>query len=404
MRLSRRITVSAAALLIAPLSAVGLPPSTAIAAKPARTNETAVNKATVNEAATNGSVAKEAAAADGLWRRLPTTGPRPSERSVPAVAGIGAALYVFGGARDDFATGVATFYDDLHRLDVHSGQWTVLQPSGARPAPRAFAASAATGGRMFVFGGSTFNVPGTEFQPFGDLWAYEPAANRWRPLAAATVGPGARSGATMWAVGDSLYLFGGLDATFTTHNDLWRFDLRSLVWSPVPLTTSQVPPPRHVAQAGQVAVAGQLTFYGGEAVDLSTGFAVLGDTWQFDLAQRRWRDVTPTQGGNNIAPPRNYGAAAVLGSALYLQGGDVPGGTGGCGAPFEQNPVAELWRFDLTQRTWRRLAPGGDPLVRLKRHAAAAVAGRMYLVSGWDFQCDPGPGQLWNLDVYVYSA
>ena len=54
---------------------------------------------------------------------------------------------------------------------------------------------------MFVFGGSTFNVPGTEFVPFGDLWAYSPATNRWTALSTDT-GPGPRSGATLWATGD----------------------------------------------------------------------------------------------------------------------------------------------------------------------------------------------------------
>jgi hypothetical protein len=29
----------------------------------------------------------------------------------------------------------------------------------------------------------------------------------------------------------------------------------------------------------------------------------------------------------------------------------------------------------------------------------------MYLVSGWDFRCDNGvgPGQLWNLNLYVFA-
>lgn len=342
-----------------------------------------------------------------VWRRVPTTGPGPTERSAPAVAGISGGLYVFGGARDDFSTGAATFHNDLRRLDVAAGGWRLLSPAGAVPAPRAFAAAAsdeAAGGRLFVFGGSTFNVAGTEFQPFGDLSVYSVARNAWTTLSASDIGtsphPGARSGANLWAVGDRLYLFGGIDATFATHNDLWTYDLRRGVWSVVAVN-GPTPPPRHVAQAGTVARHGRLTVYGGEAIDPAAGFTVLADTWQFDLASRRWVNVTPAV--DNIVPPRNYGAAAVVGAAMYLQSGDVPGGTSGCGAPFEQNPVAELWRFDLVNRGWRRVAPAGDPLVRLKRHAAATVSGRMYVVSGWDFRCDDGvgPGQIWNLDVYT---
>jgi hypothetical protein len=353
------------------------------------------------------AVASSSTSAD-TWRLVPTAGPRPTERSTPAAVGIGSGLYVFGGARDDFSTGVATFYNDLRRLEVTTGRWRLITASGAAPAPRAFAAAAGdevAGGRLFVFGGSTFDIAGTQFQPFGDLSVYSIASNTWTTLSTPGTGtrphPGARSGSNLWSVGDRLYLFGGIDATFATHNDLWTYDLRRGEWSQVPVTSA--PPARHVAQAGTVARFGRLTIYGGEALDPATGFAVLGDTWQFDLAARRWVEVTPAAG--NIAPPRNDGASTVVGTAMYLHGGDVPGGVAGCGTPFEHNPVAELWRFDLVNRLWRQVTPAGDPLPRLKRHAAATVLGRMYVVSGWDFRCDggSGPGQIWNLNVYALT-
>jgi N-acetylneuraminic acid mutarotase len=341
---------------------------------------------------------------NGVWRRFATVGAGPSERSAPVAVGIGDAMYVFGGGRDDFSTGRATFYNDLHRLDVRTHTWTPLAPVGEAPAPRAFAAGAAQPStrRMFVFGGSTFDVQGTQFQPFDDLWAYSAMTNRWTRLGQAGGGPSARSGSTMWAVGDLLYIFGGIDATFTTLNELWVYDLRRGSWTLLPATTP-APGPRHVAQAGAFDRIGRLTLYGGEDVDPNTGFVVRDDTWQFDLARRSWRNVTPVTA--NIDPPRNYGAAAIVGASLYLQGGDVPGGEGGCGAPFPQNPTDQLWRFDLVHLTWQQLHPGGDPAVRLKRHAAATVDGRMFVVSGWDFHCEggTGPGQLWNLNVYSFS-
>ncbi|WP_437597784.1 hypothetical protein WMF28_34345 [Sorangium sp. So ce590] len=92
----------------------------------------------------------------------------------------------------------------------------------------------------------------------------------------------------------------------------------------------------------------------------------------------------------------------MIGSNLYLQGGD---GSSGCGAPFEQNPIEELWRYSPNNRKWTQLSPGGDPLVKLKRHVAAEVNGTMYVFSGWGFACDGdvGPGQLWNRDVYSFD-
>jgi N-acetylneuraminic acid mutarotase len=345
-----------------------------------------------------------AGTSDGRWRRLATTGEGPSERSAPVAAGLDGRLYVFGGGRDDFATGQSTFYNDLHRLDVDRNRWSRLSPSGQLPPARAFAAGAAdpASHRIFVFGGSTFAPSGADFQPFDDLWAYSVTPNRWARLVSSTPGPSARSGATMWVVGERLYVFGGIDATFTVHNDLWAYDLRRSAWAQVPVTGA-VPPARHVAQAGTVAPFGRLTVYGGESIDPEVGFVLLGDTWEFDLVRQRWREVTPAAA--NIWPARNYGAAAILGRALYLQGGDVSGGEAGCGAPFPQNPTDELWRFDLVRRVWQRLDPGGDPLARLKRHAAATVGGRMFVVSGWDFRCPGGvgPGQVWNLDTFAFT-
>jgi N-acetylneuraminic acid mutarotase len=337
--------------------------------------------------------------AQGTWQRHVVTGTGPGERSAPVAAAVDSQLYVFGGVRDDFATGQNVFFNDLFRLDTRTDTWTRLAPVGGPPAPRAFAggAGAPRHARFFVFGGSTFDS--TSLTVFDDLWSYTPATNRWTRLGSTTPGPSGRSGPAMWVVGTRLYVFGGIDATFTTLNDLWLYDLVGGAWTEVRPTGAR-PQTRHVAQAGDVARFGRLTLYGGEG-DPSLGFPLLADTWELDLVHEVWREVTPVAAD---IPPRNYGAAAVLGAQLYLQGGDRPGGSAGCGAPFPQNPVDELWRFDLVERTWHRVTPGGDPLARLKRHAAATVDGRMYIVSGWDFRCDGGvgPGQVWNTDVFSF--
>ena len=105
---------------------------------------------------------------DGRWRRLVTVGEGPSERSAPVAAGLDGRLYVFGGGRDDFTSGVSTFFNDLHRLDVDRNRWTRLAPVGQLPPARAFAAGAADtmSRRVFVFGGSTFEPSQLARHPF----------------------------------------------------------------------------------------------------------------------------------------------------------------------------------------------------------------------------------------------
>jgi N-acetylneuraminic acid mutarotase len=342
---------------------------------------------------------------DGMWERLTTTGTGPSPRSASAVVGVGSDVYVFGGVFEDFAGGETTFYDDVYRLDTSSREWHPVRPVGETPPGRGFAATAAhpQSGRMFVYGGATFDLDGSEFVPFGDLWSFDTRSSRWELLQSADAGPGARTGVAMWADGEELYVFGGLDAAFTTHNDLWAYHLESDQWEQLSADGDpSAPLPRHAAQAGQAAPGGVLTLYGGDGVDMQAGFAMLADTWQYDLAGGQWRQVHPAP---DLDPPHNDGAATLLGGALYLHGGDIDGGSSGCGAPFPQNPTDQLWRFDPAAGEWHALQPGGELPPSLKRHAAATVADTIYIVNGFDFRCedDEDPGQIWNQDVYAYS-
>jgi N-acetylneuraminic acid mutarotase len=342
---------------------------------------------------------------DGTWTRVAATGPAPSERSTPAVAAIGRWVYVFGGARDDVVNGGVAIYDDLHRFHTVDGRWQLLEPAGPVPPARVFAASAAhrASRRMLVFGGATFGPFFSDFSAFGDLWAYDVDANAWIELHPANAGPQARSRPSAWMVDDKLYVFGGVTSFFQVLNDLWVYDVAANAWTElIPDGAAGSPPPRHEAAAGNPVRGGRLVLYGGESIDEFFQFTVLPDTWEYDLEAGAWTDVTPAP-ADDIAPPRNYGSAAIVDRGLYLHGGDTPGGPD-CGAVFPQNPTDELWRFDLDERTWERQFPGGDPLVRLKRTNAARVDGAMYVFAGFDFACvDGAPQQIWNQDVYRFQ-
>lgn len=343
------------------------------------------------------------------WTRRMTSGSRPTERSTPAVAALRKSVYVFGGVKDDFSTFQNTFYNDLYRFDTSTDTWFLLSPKGSLPPARAFAASVAAEDRglVFLFGGANYNPTFSNFTAYNDLWVYNVAKNTWKQLQPVNTGPVGRSRPNLWIVGDRLYLFGGITASFNTLNDLWVYDQKTNAWTElVPNGTPSAPPPRHEALSGTQPRRDKLTVYGGETIDATGNFqAPLNDTWEFDLRTNTWTEVTPTE-TFNINPARNYGSAAVIGNALYLHGGDLPGGERGCGSPFLQNPTEELWRFDLVKRVWTQVQPDGDPLVRLKRTNAAKVGNQMYIFAGYDFQCSGGngPGQIWNLDVYSYDT
>jgi N-acetylneuraminic acid mutarotase len=91
----------------------------------------------------------------------------------------------------------------------------------------------AVGRRIVLFGGVTYDFE----EPFGDTWAYDPAANRWTEIATPTA-PSPRGWHAMTADAETglLYLFSGGETRDTELADLWRFDPRTDEWSPVPST------------------------------------------------------------------------------------------------------------------------------------------------------------------------
>ncbi|MEQ8273538.1 MAG: kelch repeat-containing protein [Deltaproteobacteria bacterium] len=339
------------------------------------------------------------------FTRVVGTGDVPSGRTTPAVGSLGTQVYLFGGLLDDFASFTNTFYDDTYRFDTTTGAWTRLSPATSPPA-RTFAAAAGHEGRgvLAVFGGSVYDPTFQVFSVFDDLWVYAPGDNTWTEIVASNAGPDARSGASMWADGDKLYVFGGITQFFQFRNDLWSYDFGTNLWTlHSPDGAAGAPPGRHVASAGQTLKQGKLTLYGGEALDFTTfDFVILEDVWQYDVAAQQWIDATPAP-AKDLPLHRNYGAAARIGQRLFIHGGDIPGGTTGCNAPFLQNVSNEIWSFHLVQKRWRRHDAAGA--VRLKRSASAVVDGKMYIFSGWDFVCPGGvgPGQVFNTDVFVYD-
>lgn len=356
-----------------------------------------------------GALSWAAPANASKWIQKNPSGTAPSERSAPATAALGNKVYLFGGVMDDFATGVDTFYDDMYRYNSNTNRWRAVTPSGASPHARAFAASADHQGldRMYVFGGAHYGPFFSDFIAFDDLWSYSPDSNTWTQVVADNAGPAGRAGAAMWIDegNDSIYIFGGVDAFFGVHNDLWVYDICANLWTNLIADgDTGSPPARHVSMHTIHPKNHRATIYGGESIDQATfEFTTLADAWQYNLNTNSWANVTPAT--NNLDPARNYAAFGLINNALVLQGGDVPGGEDGCGSPFPQNVTEEIWKFNLSQHTWTQVSPNGDALVRLKRTASAVIGDVMYVFSGWDFQCPGGvgPGQVWNTNVWAYK-
>ena len=166
--------------------------------------------------------------------------PWPAKRYCPAVTEYDGRIYLWGGRDSEDRS--PQFYNDLWSFDPKTGRWTELARQikriepGTRPFGRYGVGQARVGHHWYIFGGfggETGNSP-----QLNDLWQLDLRTHRWRLIephnSGKLVGPAAlrpcvRRVPAMTAVGDAVYLFGGLDLTsgpdergpLVGFNDLW---------------------------------------------------------------------------------------------------------------------------------------------------------------------------------------
>jgi galactose oxidase-like protein len=114
--------------------------------------------------------------------------------------------------------------------------------------------------------------------------------------------------------------------------------------------------------------------------------STLGDLWAYDLAADSWE---PVVGTSDEPPPRSGHSAAWVDGVGVV----VVGGRDGAG-----RPLADIWRFDPNDSSWRALSPAGPALpARSGACAAAAADGRLWVSHGLGAQ---GPlDDTWRYEV-----
>lgn len=209
--------------------------------------------------------------------------------------------------------------------------------------------------------------------------------------------PAPRFGHTLTRVGDSIYLFGGMDAVeqgaatvgpmASVLNDLWEFNFENNQWRELS-PAGEAPLPRYdhaTTLAGAVQGSQKLFSFGG-----FDGFIEVRDQWFYDPGSNAWQRILP----DNDAPNALAGHSAVTDAtgAPILYGGASAGGA---------YMDTRVWRYNPeTNKYWVLKEEYNDTLKR-KWHFAATVhiGGKAYMVvySG----VDPA-GQIHN-DMWLFD-
>lgn len=130
--------------------------------------------------------------------------PPPPPTTLPPIAGHVAvawktSIIVAGGHTKD---GRSTF--EVYSLDVNTGAWTQLQPSGAKPSSRGGHTATLIGDRLWVFGGEDRSR-----RALGDVHCLDLAQMAWASPKTTGAVPAPRTGHTAAAHGEFLFVFGG---------------------------------------------------------------------------------------------------------------------------------------------------------------------------------------------------
>lgn len=138
------------------------------------------------------------------WTPLPVEG-APAARVEPLFVWTGSELLVWGGITPDLKT---TFRDGA-RYNPATNKWAPIRPDDTAPAVWGSRA-VWTGTEMLVWGGSHRNGDDEVNEVTRRGSAYNPATNRWRPLATAGAPPARFFHTTVWT-GTRMVVWGGGD-------------------------------------------------------------------------------------------------------------------------------------------------------------------------------------------------
>jgi len=322
------------------------------------------------------------------------------ERTWPGVGAVAGGFLQFGGTHDDFNTNIYTFYNDLYYYSAILNTYVQLHPFGDLPAPRAFSSGVSDGlDCMWIYGGSQYPPALFPVTVYGDLWQYCLTDNEWVELTPRNQGPGARTGSSLVMHGNLIYLFGGLDASFQGHNDIWSYNIRTNKWaliSPANMTAPQ-PIGQHLA-VFQMYQGNLYAGYGERGLENGFGFAT--GLWRFNLATASWTLLAPMP---DLSPTRNYLANVIFNGHIIGLGGDTPSSDPPCcGAPFPQNPTNQTCVYSIHDNSWSIVNSPLPGVLNLKRHRLVLVGDEMYGIGGWSWT--RFVGQTWNPNVYTANA
>jgi N-acetylneuraminic acid mutarotase len=245
----------------------------------------------------------------------------PAGRSAHAIAATSAAIYVMGGTGDGGAPVL-----EVDRFDGATWTREGKIPGEGLNAP----AAAAIGDAIYLIGGfgTTTNRPTDKVQ------RYDAGQRTWRDAAPL---PAPRGGHAAVVMNGRIHVIGGGNSV-STIADHSVYDPATNTW------TAKASLPRSMGSPAAAVMNGRLYSIGGRS-----GPNDFGDVYIYDPAADTWT------AGPAIAP-RGTAGAVVIGSSLYVFGGESQAANAVLGDVLRLDPGVTRWVADSPMPTPRNFA------------------------------------------------
>ncbi|KAI3667158.1 hypothetical protein L6452_42207 [Arctium lappa] len=266
------------------------------------------------------------------WKKLSTSGDKPTPRFNHAAAVIGKKMIIVGGESGN------GLLEDVQVLNFENFTWTTASSRlYLSPSSLTLKIPACKGHCLVPWGKKVLLIGGrTALQSDRvSVWAFDAETECWSLMEAKGDIPVARSGHTVVRAGSALILFGGEDTKRRKLNDLHMFDLKSLTWLPLHCTG-----PGPSARSNHVAALYEdklLLVFGGTSKSKS-----LNDLYSLDFETMMWSRIKI----RGFHPSPRAGCCGVLcGTKWYIAGGGS-----------RKKRHAEVLAFDIIKREWSVVA------------------------------------------------
>jgi N-acetylneuraminic acid mutarotase len=295
-------------------------------------------------------------AAEGAWKPLPSAG--LAARTDFAYVSTGTGMIVWGGAADrPLADGAA--------YDVPTSTW---KPLPAAPlSPRRGHSAVWTGTSMIVFGGRG-PADGCRQQlcTLNDGAAYDPATDRWTPIAPAPLA--GRNGHTAVWFQDRMVVWGGAVEGGAAVADGASYDPATNTWSPLPAAPLE---PR--VSHRSVASAHRMLVWGGSS-EAEEGGKYFADGAIYSPATNGWTPMAPYPQTTEPAARDSF-SSVWTGTHMLVWGGT--GRTESC-RPCQHDDGAA---YELSSDSWKLMTP--SPLSARGNHRAIWTGKEMVVWGGF---------------------